>query len=96
MIPIGQSQMRVAQSGAHDGRRILDLAEGVLIGRRRYPPGEAFQELVSVASRHGLSVSVVAAALVAFAASDTDAAELNPAAALAAELEWSQLLSPNG
>jgi hypothetical protein len=96
MISIYSSQMRVAQPGVHDGRRILDLAEGVLIGLRRYPAGEAFEELISVASRHGLSVSVVAAALVALAAGDTDAAELNPAAALAVELEWSQLLSLKG
>lgn len=94
MIPIGSSQMRVVQPGVHDGRRILDLAEGVLVGLRRYSAGEAFEELVSVASRCGLSVSAVAAALVALAAGDTDAAELNSAAALAVDLEWSQLLNP--
>ena len=88
--------MRVAQPGVLDGRRILDLAEGVLMGLRRYSSSDAFEDLVRVASRHGLSVSVVAAALVALAAGDTDAAERNPAAALAADLEWSGLLNPNG
>jgi hypothetical protein len=82
--------------GVLDGRRMLDLAEGVLMGLRRYSSSDAFEELVCVASRHGLSVSSVAAAVVSLAAGDTDAAELNPAAALAADLEWSQLLNPNG
>jgi glycerol uptake facilitator-like aquaporin len=93
---MGSSQLRVAQPGVHDGRRILDLAEGVLMGLRRYSSSDAFEELVGVASRHGLSVSVVAAALVSLAAGETDAAELNPAAALALDLQWSQLLSRNG
>jgi hypothetical protein len=96
VISMGSSQLRVAQPGVLDGRRILDLAEGVLMGLRRYSSADAFEELVGVAGRHGLSVSVVAAALVSLAVGDTDTAELNPAAALAADLEWSRLLNPNG
>jgi hypothetical protein len=82
--------------GVLDGRRMLDLAEGVLMGLRRYSSSAAFEELVCVAGRYGLSVSVVAAALVGLAGGDTDAAELNSAAALAVDLEWSQLLNLNG
>jgi hypothetical protein len=73
-------------------RRGLDLAEGILIGLRRYRTEAAFEELVDVASRHGLSVSAVASALVGLATGDVDAAGSTTAATLAAQLQWSDLL----
>ena len=76
-----------------DSRRGLDLAEGILIGWRRYPPTAAFEELVYVASQHALSVSSVASALVTLATGDAEAAEPMTAAALAARLQWSDQLT---
>lgn len=74
-------------------RRGLDLAEGILIGWRRYRPASAFEELVDVASRHGLSVSAVASALVVLAAGDITTTQSATAATLAARLHWSDLLA---
>ena len=85
--------MQLSRHTAPEGRRILDLAEGVLIGLRRYPADAAFVEIVSVARSHGLSVSDVAATLVALATGDTDVAPTHPAA-MAVELAWSELLTP--
>jgi MFS superfamily sulfate permease-like transporter len=93
MVPLGSSQMQLSRHTAPEGRRILDLAEGVLIGLRRYPADAAFAEIVSVARSYGLSVSVVAATLVAVATGDTDGATTHPAA-VAVDLAWSQLLTP--
>jgi hypothetical protein len=90
--PLDSVQMRVARSRPLEGRRTLDLAEGVLIGFRRYSTEAAFEELVSVAGRHGLSVSVVASALVALATGATVGTETPSAADVAVELEWSHLL----
>ncbi|BBZ26303.1 hypothetical protein MMAD_05980 [Mycolicibacterium madagascariense] len=73
-------------------RRGLDLAEGILIGWRRYPPTAAFEELVDVASRHALSVSAVALALVSLAIGDADVAAPSAAATLAAQRQWSDQL----
>jgi hypothetical protein len=90
--PLDSVQIRVARPRPHEGRRTLDLAEGVLIGFRRYPTQSAFEELVSVAGRYGLSVSAVASALVALATGERDRTEPPSSADLAIELEWSHLL----
>jgi hypothetical protein len=74
-------------------RRGLDLAEGILIGWRRYRPASAFEELVDVASRHGLSVSALASALVVLATGDIDTAQSATPATLAARLHWNDLLT---
>ena len=71
--------------------RALDTAEGVLIGIRRIGTADAFDELVSAARRHGVSVFALAEALVALA-SGNDAPE--PTAARAARTEWGALLRP--
>jgi hypothetical protein len=75
-----------------EGRRVLDLAEGILIGLRRYSIAAAFEELVAVAHRHDLTMSAAASALVALATGDTAAAESRPGEAAVAELEWGSLL----
>jgi MFS superfamily sulfate permease-like transporter len=90
--PLDSVQIRAARPRPHEGRRTLDLAEGILIGLHRYPTQAAFEELVSVAGRHGLSVSVVASALVALATGETGRTETPSAADIAVELEWSHLL----
>jgi hypothetical protein len=78
-----------------DGRRALDLAEGILIGRRHYSVEAAFDELLTVACRHHLSVSTTAAALVALATGDSGAAGVDPSAAAAVRVEWAQLVHPS-
>lgn len=93
MIRNGTTQTRLGRDRTLEGRRVLDLAEGVLIGLRRCQTEAAFDELITVAHRHGLSVSAAASALVALATGDGDVAESNPAAALAAQREWSGLLA---
>jgi hypothetical protein len=85
--------MRVAPPRPQEGRRTLDLAEGILIGLRRYSTEAAFKELVSVAGRHGLSVSVVASALVAVATGEAVRQATPSAAEIAVELKWNELLA---
>jgi hypothetical protein len=93
MIGNGVSERPLGRDRTLEGsRRGLDLAEGILIGWRRYRTEAAFEELIDVASRHGLSVSAVASALVGLATGDTDTAKSAPAATLAAQLQWSDLL----
>lgn len=93
MIRSGLSERPLGRDRTLEGsRRGLDLAEGVLIGLRRYRPEAAFEELVDVALRHGLSVSAVASALVGLATGDIDARKTTSAATLAAQLQWSDLL----
>nr|WP_099022754.1 ANTAR domain-containing protein [Mycolicibacterium palauense] len=79
-----------------DGRRALDLAEGILIGLRRCSVQQAFDELVTVARRHKVTVLAVASALVELA---TDAPAV-PGHGLevraAVQVEWGQLLRSGG
>jgi hypothetical protein len=77
--------------GTGSRTRALDTAEGVLIGIRRIAAADAFDELVSAARRHGVSVFTLAEALVALA-SGNEAPQ--PAAARAARTEWGALLRP--
>ena len=74
------------------GRRLLDLAEGILIALRHYAADAAFEELVTVAHRHGLSVSATAEALMSLAIEGDMAVHVHPEAMPAARLEWGDLL----
>lgn len=75
------------------GRRVLDLAEGILVGIRRCRPEDAFNEFLDVAKQYDLSVFTVTSALVALATrDDTGAAPPNTGAALAAARQWGELL----
>lgn len=71
-----------------EGRRVLDLAQGILLGFRRYRTEAAFKELVSVAHKHDVSVSAVASALVALATGTTDETRVPGEALVVAELAW--------
>jgi hypothetical protein len=94
MIRNGVSERPLGRDRMLEGsRRGLDLAEGILIGWRRYRAEAAFEELVDVASRHGLSVSAVALALVGLATGDIDAGGSTTAATKAAQLQWGDLLT---
>lgn len=82
----------LGRNNAFVGRRMLDLAEGVLIGLRGYSAEDAFAELVAVAQRHDASVSAIASALLDLASGSTDAAQSQPAPRKAAQLEWGHLV----
>jgi hypothetical protein len=71
---------------------VLDLAEGVLVGVRRYTPEAAFSELVAVAHRQNITVSAAATALVALATGDTEATKVNPMDVEIAQDAWGSLI----
>jgi hypothetical protein len=75
------------------GVRILDIAEGVLLGLRRYSVERSFTELIDVARRHALSPFELTAALVAAAGGHSTG---NPEAAWVVEQEWGRLLRAGG
>ncbi|MDT5077278.1 MAG: hypothetical protein QOJ80_1915 [Mycobacterium sp.] len=73
-------------------RRALDLAQGILIGLRRCTTEAAFDELVAVAHKHGVSVSTVAAALVTLTTRTADDSDADTDALAVAELAWGRLV----
>ena len=72
------------------GRRALDMAEGILIGLRRCAPEAAFDELAEAARRHRIPIFRMASALIDLATGDHHGA--GAAAHAAAREEWHQLL----
>jgi ANTAR domain len=74
------------------GRRILDKAEGILIGLRRCSTAAAFDELIGAAQRHGIPVFTLAWALVNLANGEEKPRRSIPAAQSAARDEWGRLL----
>lgn len=85
----GNSRVVLKWGRIPEGRRVLDLAEGILIGLRRYSPEAAFGELLAVAHRNDITVSAAAATLVGLATGFTDAADFHPEIA---QQEWGSLL----
>jgi len=55
-------------AGIDQGRRPLDLAEGIVMTLRRTDPASAFAEKVSVAADHGVTVLALARALISLVA----------------------------
>lgn len=74
-----------------EGRRTIDLAQGILIGRRRYSPGEAFGELLEVSRRHDITLTSAAGALVDLATGIDDGSPSTSMNAVIAEFEWGPL-----
>ena len=74
------------------GVRILDIAEGVLLGLRHGSIEDSFTELIGVARRYSLSPFVLADALVAAASGHDGRRAADSEAALIVELEWGQLM----
>jgi len=89
---LSRNRLGSGQRRALEGRRVLDLAEGILIGLRRYSTEAAFGELVAVAHRHDITVSAAASALVELATGVTDTGEFTPLALAIAQHEWGSLL----
>ena len=75
------------------GGRILDTAQGILIGLRRCRSEAAFQELLVAAQRHGVPVFVIAWALVHLTCGGDKSPETFTAAQSAARHEWGRLLA---
>jgi hypothetical protein len=73
-------------------RRSLDLAQGILIGLRRCTTEATFDELVTVAHKHGVSVSAVASALVTLATRTADETDSDRDAPAVAHLAWGDLV----
>ena len=75
------------------GTRILDTAQGILIGLRRCPSEAAFQELLGAAKRHGVPLFPMAWALVHLADGGDKSSHTFRAAQSAARDEWGQLFA---
>jgi hypothetical protein len=76
---------------APEGRRVLDLAEGILIGLRRYSAEAAFDELVTVARRHEITMSAAASALVDLATGNAATDDDHPVEKAIAQHQWGDL-----
>jgi hypothetical protein len=76
-----------------EARRILDTAEGILIGLRRCSTATAFDELLSAAQRYGIPVFTLAWALVELANGETKPRQGSHTAQSAARREWGHLFS---
>ena len=74
------------------GRRILDKAEGILMGLRRCSSQVAFEELLGAAQRHGIPVFNLAWALVHIASAKGKSPQKLCSAQAAAAHEWGRLL----
>jgi hypothetical protein len=87
--------MNQCPRGPRDSRRsdarILDTAEGVLVGLRRYRVDQAFMELMQTAKRHSVNPVGLADALVAIA-EDQIVKDIDHAAATVALATWGHLL----
>ncbi|WP_111512585.1 ANTAR domain-containing protein [Mycobacterium kyogaense] len=81
------SQLRAPQ-----GRRVLDTAQGILIGLRRCDTDAAFQELVRTAHTHVVPVFTMASALVALATGTVHFSRLPERAQAVARDTWGSLL----
>ncbi len=91
-MPVAVESSSNGGDASPEGRRVLDLAEGILIGLRRYSPEAAFGELLAVAHRNDITVSAAAATLVGgLATGFTDAADFHPSIA---QQEWGGSLLP--
>jgi hypothetical protein len=82
---------RRPRDARRSGARILDTAEGVLVGLRRYRVDQAFVELMQTAKRHSVNPIGLADALVAIA-EDQIAKDIDHAAATVALATWGHLL----
>jgi hypothetical protein len=78
------------------GRRVLDAAEGILVGLRRCDLDTAFLELVRTAKQYKIPVFTMAAALIELATGGRRPDAVGAAAESAAQREWGRLLGVPG
>lgn len=74
-----------------EGRRVIDLAQGILIGQRRCTPHTAFAELLAVSRRHDITLTAAAEALVDLAIDVDSISRPTSMEAVIAEYEWGGL-----
>jgi hypothetical protein len=83
-----------AQTSSHPhGSRVLDTAQGILIGLRRCSSEMALHELLSAAERHRMPVFAMAWALVHLAGGGKKSPRTFIDAQSAARHEWGQLFA---
>jgi len=83
-----------AQSSSHPhGSRVLDTAQGILIGLRRCSSETALHELLSVAQRHRMPVFAMAWALVHLAGGSEKSPHIFIEAQSAARHEWGRFFA---
>jgi hypothetical protein len=75
------------------GRRVLDTAEGVLIGLRGCDPSAAFKELLGAAQTHDVPIFSMAAALVELATNRNQLVNASAGAQTAALQQWGELFA---
>ena len=75
--------------------RMLNTAQGILIGVRRCSSDAAFHELLGAAQRHGFPAFPMAWALVHLAGGGAESAQTFSAAQSAARREWGQFFAPS-
>ena len=89
---VNRNRTSVGRGRVPEGRRVLDLAEGILIGLRRYSSDATFVDLVEMAYRHDITVSAAASALVAVATGGAEVTDVSPGDVVIAQHEWCRLL----
>ncbi|OAN39910.1 ANTAR domain-containing protein [Mycolicibacterium iranicum] len=87
----GADRRTLRRSRSPEGRRTIDLAQGILIGRRRCSPHAAFTELLAVSRRHDITLTAAAEALVDLAVGIHDSVGQTSVQSVVAELEWGGL-----
>lgn len=82
---------RLLRRDGSEGRRTIDLAQGILIGQRRCSPSIAFAELLAVSRRHDITLTAAAAALIDLAIDGDTGSQPASMDAVVAEFEWGEL-----
>lgn len=85
--------VRAQTSSDVPGGRVLDTAQGILIGMRRCSSETALHELLGAAQRHKIPVFAMAWALVHLAGGDGKSSRTHVDAQSAARHEWGQLFA---
>lgn len=87
----GADRRTLGRDRGTEGRRTIDLAQGILIGQRRCSPNAAFAELLAVSRRHDITLTAAAESLVDLAVHVDDDPRPTTMEAVIAEFEWGEL-----
>ena len=83
----------IIEESTRTDARMLDRAEGILVGLRRCTINDAFDEIVAASKRHRVPTLSMARALVALA--ENRGMETENTAGFAARYEWASLFEPS-
>jgi ANTAR domain len=92
MLHEQMSQAPWGSGRSWEGRRVLDIAVGILVALRRCSIDAAFAEIIAAAQGHDVPVFSIASALVGLAHADFESRGDTPAQ-LAADRQWGGLLA---